>query len=239
MTLENLLKEEPHLAPYVGGLPAAAARNATLRTFAPHTVIHQKDEPLDSFGIVCRGAIRAVNEFENGNIYMVEKSDAVCFVGEVALLAGEEKSSVTIQTLTECRVLFLPRADFEAWIAADPSFLRLLCQSVAQKLYHSTYSKGERQYHSTRYLLLKYLLEQVEELGPGHPWPARIAKTRRQMSEEVGLVVKTLDRLIAALREEGVVSVQRGKVCLTQEQHRLAGARAREYQQQGKQIKTT
>lgn len=74
-----------------------------------------KDEVLTYFGIVCKGYHRVINEFENGNVFMIERNDPIDFVGEVTILAEKEKTSVTIETLTECTVLYFSRKDFEWW----------------------------------------------------------------------------------------------------------------------------
>lgn len=47
---------------------------------------------------------------------MIEKNEPIDFVGEVTILAGMEKTSVTIETLTETTVVYFPRKDFEDWI---------------------------------------------------------------------------------------------------------------------------
>ena len=76
-----------------------------------------------------------INEFENGNVYMIEKNEAIDFIGEVTLLAGYSNSSVTIETLTECTILFITKKDCEKWFAQDSHFLRLVAKHVAYKLY--------------------------------------------------------------------------------------------------------
>ena len=62
---------------------------------------------------------------------MIERNDPIDFVGEVTILAGKERTSVTIETLTECTVLYFSRKDFEDWIAKDIHLLRLVSQKVA------------------------------------------------------------------------------------------------------------
>ena len=47
---------------------------------------------MNYFGIIAKGEHRVINEFQNGNIYMIEKNEPVDFVGEVTILAGMEKN---------------------------------------------------------------------------------------------------------------------------------------------------
>lgn len=234
MTMEALLEQVPELAVYVEHMPQEIRGRFTLRTYPAHSIIHQKHDVIAAFGIVCRGQHRVINEFENGNIFMIEKNRAISFLGEVTLLAGKTVSSVTIETLTECLVLYISLEDFHAWIAQDIGFLRLLTQSISAKLYSASYSRGERQYYSVRYLVLKYLLEQSGEGLARGQRRVVVRQTRQQMGEELGLTVKTLNRTITALRDDGLIGIEKGKISVTPDQGRRMREAAGVYVRQSK-----
>ena len=108
MTLTDLRKKVPELENYLRYMPEELKTRCTIKTYPPKTIIHQKDAPLDYFGIVCEGYHRVINEFENGNVFMIERNDPIDFVGEVTILAGKPRTSVTIETTTACTVLYFP-----------------------------------------------------------------------------------------------------------------------------------
>ena len=219
MTLEELLLKVPELENYIRYMPEELKSRYTIKTYAPKTIIHQKDELLDYFGIVCEGYHRVINEFENGNVFMIERNDPIDFVGEVTILAGKERTSVTIETLTECTVLYFSRKDFEDWIENDIHFLRLVSRKVAYKLYRSSYNRGSKLFYPPQYLLLDYL---VKYLAEEHKSSGMIPKTRQQLYEEIGISVKTLNRTIQKLKEEHLVSTVKGKLSLSEEQMKAA-----------------
>ena len=220
MTLPELLIKVPELETYIRYMPDELRDRCTIRTYPPGTIIHQKDAELDYFGIVCEGYHRVINEFENGNVFMIERNDPIDFVGEVAILAGKSRTSVTLETTTECTVLYFTRKDFEDWIAKDIHFLRLVSQKVAYKLYRSSYNRGNRLFYPPQHLLLAYILQYIEE---SH---SSIVKcTREEIHEETGISVKTLNRTIRKLKEEGLVGITKGKISMTEEQQQ----KAREY----------
>ncbi len=215
MDFEELLRISPGLAELTVNMPEQLKTSFTLRRFAPNTIIHQKNTELTNFGIVCQGQHRVINEFENGNIFMIEKNSAISFIGEVTLLAGYTHSSVTIETITECLVMFISLAGFEAWISADNTFLRRVTQDISRKLYSASYSRGERQYYSVRYLVLRYLLEHAHAGLARGKQEVLIRQTRQQMAEEIGLTTKTLNRTLKELRESGLLDIQKGKVAIS------------------------
>lgn len=222
MRLDELLKKVPELEDYIRYMPEELKSRYTIRTFPPGYIIHQKHYPLDYFGIVCTGEHRVINEFENGNVFMIEKNEPIDFIGEVTILAGQEKTSVTIETLTECIVFMISRKDFEDWISKDIHFLRLVSQKVALKLYRSSYNRGARLFYPPNFLLLDYLLKYTKNAGIAPGKTILVKKKRNDLFEELGITVKTLNRTIQKLKEDGMLSIEKGKITMSYEQYQKA-----------------
>ena len=226
MTLDEVLKKVPALKDYLRHMPEEYKNRMTIKVHPPGYIIHQKDSPLDYFGIVASGEHRVINEFENGNIFMIEKNEPIDFIGEVTILAGMPKTSVTIETISESIILYISRADFEAWIAQDIHFLRLVSAKVALKLYRSSYNRGAKLFYPPQFLLLDYLISYVEPLISHTKEPfITIKKTRNDLYEEIGISVKTLNRTISKLKDEGLINIYKGKI--TMSQHQLDTAKHR------------
>lgn len=219
MTINEIVKRYPSLEDYVKNIPEEMKTRFTLRIFPPHSIIHQKGDEINTFGIVCSGRHRVINEFESGNIFMIEKNTAISFIGEVTLLAGKRTSSVTIESLTECHIIFFSREDFFQWIDQDIRLLRRLTQSISHKLYSASYSSGERQYHSTRYLVMKYLVKYCLEHRANESEQVFVSQTREEIGEELGMTVKTLNRAISALKEDGAIRLCKGKILISAQQY--------------------
>lgn len=234
MRYDELLELAPDLRNFAGRIPKELDGRFQLRTYPAHTLIHQKDSPLERIGILLRGTFRVVNEFENGNVFMIEMNEAVSFIGEVTLLAEAATTSVTIETVTDCLVASLPVETFDKWLRQDIGLLRAVSRHVAAKLYCSSYNRGERLFYSAKYVLLKYLVRQAEERGVRSAGQAVVSKTRRQISEEVGLTEKTVNRTLAQLVKDGVLSIQRGKAAFSAEQYHRAQRELRVYMSQSR-----
>lgn len=222
MTLEDLIREVPELEEYVRYMPDELWQRYTIRVYPPGTIIHQKDYTLTSFGLIVKGEHRVINEFQNGNVYMIEKNEPIDFVGEVTILAGMEKTSVTIETLTETTVVFFSRKDFEDWIAKDIHFLRLVSQKVAYKLYRSSYNRGARLFYPPHFILLDCILKAAAAMDIEKKQEIVLPKTRQALYEECGITVKTINRTVKKLKEDGLIFLTHGKISMTLEQHRKA-----------------
>lgn len=222
MRFAELLEIAPGFSAYTDRIPEELDGRFVIRTHPAHSIVRQKDSRLETVGILLSGTFRVINELENGNVFMIEMNDAVSFVGEVALMAGASHTSVTIEAVTDCLVAYLTAAEFDSWLAQDARFLKALGSHVARKLYFSSYHRGERQFYSSKYILLRYILSGISCAELERGGTAVLRKTRQQISEEVGMTIKTINRTLNGFCESGWVSICRGKVVLDREQHSRA-----------------
>lgn len=133
------------------------------------------------------------------------------------ILAEKPLTSVSIETLTECVVFMISREDFGMWIAQDIHLLRLVVHKIAYKLYRSSHNRDARLFYPPTFLFLYYMLK----FAPAHNIEKKgeviLQKTREGIREELGMTVKTINRTIAKLKEDGLIDTRKGKVVMSQE----------------------
>lgn len=224
MNWEELLQKAPGIEAYIRNMPPEIKNHCVIRVLPPGQIIHQKNYELDYFAFVCCGDHRAINEFENGNVYMIEKNEAIDFVGEVTILAGQERTSVTLETITECVLLQMPRKDFERWIKEDINLLYLVAKKVAFKLYRSSFKNGATLFYPPNFLLLEYLVQYADKHMGGSKTAVTVPFTRNQLEEELGINIKTLNRTIKKLKDTGMIGIMKGKLTFNKEQYDKAVA---------------
>ena len=222
MTLEQLEEQIPKLKNYTKNMPADIRSRCIVRKHPAGTLIHQKDMELDYFGIVAIGSDRVVNEFENGNVYMIESNESIDFIGEVTILAKMPRTSVTIEAVEECLVAYISRKDAEYWLSIDHNILSLVAEKVAYKLYRSSYHNGLKLFYPPSYLLLDYLVKYANFYSINQTSTITIAKTRQMLQEEIGVNVKTLNRTITQLKEDGFFTLCKGKITFNYSQYQKA-----------------
>lgn len=220
MEIEEILEKIPEMNEYIKNMPPHIKERSLVRVIAPGEIIHQKNYTLDYFAFVCSGEHRVINEFENGNIYMIEKNEPINFIGEVTILADEEKTPVTLEAITECILLQIPRKDFEQWIKEDINLLTLIAKKVAWKLYRSSSKNGSKLFYPPSFILLEYIIQYAEN-NPS-TYTIVIPLTREQLYEELGISIKTINRTIKKLKESNLINIVKGKISISEEQLKLA-----------------
>lgn len=222
MGIEELLEKIPEMNEYIKNMPEYLKSTCIIRKVSPGEIIHQKNYKLDYFAFVCSGEHRVINEFENGNVYMIEKNEPIDFIGEVTILAEEEKTSVTLEATTECILLQVPRRDFEEWIKQDIHLLRLITKKVAFKLYRSSSRNGAKLFYPPNFLILEYIIQYAENSKLENNKTLIIPLTREQLYEELGISVKTINRTIKKLKESRFIDIIKGKISINKQQLELA-----------------
>lgn len=142
------------------------------------------------------------------------------------------QTSVTIETITESIIMYISRENFEEWIKKDIHFLYLVSQKVALKLYRSSSNRGAKLFYPPTFLLLDYLIQyaQREEIKKGET--LILKQTREELYEEVSISVKTLNRTIGKLKQDGVISIIKGKIAISYDQYKLARKMVKYYVKQ-------
>ena len=235
MNCKDLVELNPDFEKFIANIPEKIENNFNLVHKKKHSIIHQQDEYLKSMGFVLKGKIKITSELDNGSIFLIEENEAICFISEVAFLSGHTTSSVTIECLTDCTIAYISREDFHYWIDNDINFLKIMCADVAEKLYYSSYNKGEYFFYPTKYTLLKYIKKHIDSATNNNTFTSvKINKTRQQISEELGIPLKTLNRLIYSFRDLKIINITKGKIEITSEQYNDFPSHLDRFKQQNK-----
>ena len=146
-----------------------------------------------------------------------KSDDIIVIVGDYEPFAGLTEFQNTIHAVTDCEALKIPTAGYMRWMRQDSRALfmraRIFAQTLAQEISH------ER-----KYLLLngkdRLVLYLTQAYGK---WEGTgeyvLQKTQAQLAQRIGMNVRTVQRSIRKLEEEGFLSCRGSKLCISQEQY--------------------
>ncbi len=200
---------------FIDNMPDYVKQNYFIRRYDIGTIIHTKETCLDFFGILVVGKTRVINEFENGNIFMLETNDAIDYIGDVTILANQVTASVTIEAAAESVVFCVPRKYAEQWLFSNITVLAKVSARVAFKLYRKSIDMGMRSFYPSEFIFIDYLIKVGSEtITPTQPC-YKINQTRVAISEELGMNIKTLNRVITKLKGKNLFGLDKGKLVLS------------------------
>lgn len=175
------------------------------------------DDSCSQVFFLLKGRLQAIEEHTGGMPFrfMEMAPDPVQIIGDFELFTGSARRYITLTVLEPSVLLVLPAGAYLYWIKNDANALFLrICMLMSQM---SEQSRHEREYLflDNRTRLLLYLQDEYRKSGGSD---CLIRDTRDETAAKIGCSVRTLNRIIFSLREDGLITIYRGKIKLSARQ---------------------
>ena len=171
----------------------------------------QAGEPCINIEIILSGKASGVEWPMHGHSYPFKDFGPGDFLGEIESFAGMRQYRVSVVALTDCRVLVIPVFCYMEWMHADVDALYMRTQKNVTRLLSQTADTRKYLFMDGRERLMLYLIRKYERKGRADN-TCSLKQTRSQMAEEIGFSIKTMDRSIKKLEEEGMLRLEKGKI---------------------------
>lgn len=215
---------ELHLAalrrvPYFRGseerVLAGIASSSRLETHAAGHAVFRQGDKARGFYIVVAGQVKVVRANEAGDETVMHLMAEGDFIGEVPLHA-EADYPATAVSVSESRLLFVPREVLFGAIRRDPEIAFRLLSSLSRRLLHlvSRFEGLTRQSAGAR--LARHLLEAADRDGAkkGSAVEIPLALSRTEIGRLVGATRETVSRTLSSWEKSGWISLDRKRVRL-------------------------
>ena len=139
-------------------------------------------------------------------------------ISDLEVLSGKFINAATAIALEDTVALRVPISDFADELRKTPEFLYYVSTSMARKMFRSSYERGRNLYRVGMYKVAVYLTKYVEITG-FQQGRSKILKRREEIAKEIGISIRTVNRAICALKEDKVVSIEKGKIIINEKQY--------------------
>ena len=211
-------EEESKFRTYFDNAPAEVLSMLSLEKRYADRYLVEESDPIDRIYILLEGQVKAVDFRVKGSSYEYARFEGVSFLGSMESVFGEDCYMANIITVTPCTIVSLPRRSFENWINNDLAALRRETKMMRQTLLENG--------RENRMLLLLngmerliYLLARICGSMP-EAEEYLLHVNRQELAEQTGTSVKTVNRSMKKLEEDGFLRRQGHKVKITQIQYR-------------------
>ena len=196
-------------------IPENIRQHTTKRTFQPGDVVVRKGEKADHVYLLTAGKLRVSNEFESGQRYTFASLEVPDLMGDLEVLAGQEHFAATNEAITECQMLSMSAETFMQWMRTDNDFAVAVAQLLASKMYPTSNEAGRVKFQPSQERFEEYL---AKRLGDIETDLFILHTSRQQIADDIGTSVKTVNRCVTRMRDEGGLSLLHGKITLNREQ---------------------
>ena len=180
-------------------------------------IIHE-GEPCDTIYIILKGDIVGLDYQKLGKVYYFMDFTQMYIVGDFEIFSESPTYGVSIRASEDCEILAIPAALYWQWIQHDENALLLRIKNVMSTLTSESVNHRKYMFMSCKERLMKYLVESYACKREKNTCILRLNRTQTELSDRVGFNVRSVQRSIAALEKENLITLESGKITVSQEQ---------------------
>jgi cAMP-binding proteins - catabolite gene activator and regulatory subunit of cAMP-dependent protein kinases len=219
IALNNTLTGErrKYLNNYLSNAPRWLLESFQVVQKPKNSIFIQETKPVDYVYFLIDGIVRAIEYRFFGIEYDYMWFYPVKVFGAMEILLNIPNYKTTLMTVTPCKLLIIPKSKYEKWLMNDINALRMEIESMGHYLLEQ--ARKERVFlflqGSDRVM---YLFTQIYEQNENKE-KCVLTITRKELSERSGLSIKTINRSINIMEENGYLSRTGHKIIITKKQY--------------------
>lgn len=211
-------KARQWLVEYIRLMPPELLGKCLLVKRAKDASLVRMGDAADSVYLLISGEVRIMNELPQGTVYSFAKLYAPAMLGEYEVLGNFAYYRATVVCETDCTFVYLTKNDFLAWMKKSHEAIFKLAVQIVKKN-ASQVSRDRAFLFTTGESRLAYHLAQYYE-NKAEQGVCELSIPRRQLADEIGFCVKTIDRCIGKFKSLGMLGRRGMKITINAEQYR-------------------
>lgn len=193
-----------------------------LKTFAVEelekgSIFVREGEPADTIYLIGEGMIKATDYRIYGIPFDFMLFSKLYAYGAMEILMDQENYLTTLQTVTKCTVLKIPRAMYRQWLKQDCGAMqreaRLMGEYLLEQARNSRSFLFLQGANRLAYLFIKRYEKYAED------GTLTIKSDRQELADFTGLCVKTITRSIQKFVREGYLTKNRSTILIDSVQY--------------------
>lgn len=177
----------------------------------------RENAPADAVFFIGKGIIKAVDYRIYGIAFDFMRFEGLYAMGGMEVVMDQDTYRTTLQTVTPCTFVKIPRDKFAEWLSTDIRALKQEAKAIGEYLLEQGRS-------SRAYLFLQgadrlglVLMDMYQKYARNGL--LQIDGTRQELSDSSGLCVKTVNRAIKKFENDGWITRRGNKLSINKEQY--------------------
>ena len=212
----DYISKNDYLKRYFEDIPREELRkHCRLVIYKPQNIIVKKGEHINFIGIIISGRALLVNEFANGNAYILKELKLLSIIGDIEIVSLAKGSACTIESIDECTLIVVDDKVFLNWMKLYHGFTLHVARRLAERFHESSNENGKYMVYNSNYSLISTIINVVDNITGGKTaenFNIRLKNTRKELGERIGLNERTINRLLQKLKNENLISINSGKI---------------------------
>lgn len=209
--------QEAYFRNYFSNAPDAVLNAIRIEKICQDHLLTEENEPIEKIYVLMEGVVKAIDYRVKGSAYEYARFEAVTVIGSMECVFGIQEYITTLVTSTPCTLLVIPRSVYESWLWEDTNALRAEAQSMRSYLLDRTRESRVMILLNGAERLVYVLIKECKKVGSMDEYILSI--NRQELADQCGFSVKTVNRSLKKLEEDGLLSKNGHKIRISQSQY--------------------
>lgn len=219
MELQNSLprKQSETLNKLLSNAPRWVLESTQVVTKKKNTIFVEENTPADTVYILVDGTVRAIDYRIRGVVYDYMWFHAIKVFGSMEIFFEIPLYMTTLKTVTDCTMLVMSRASFDKWIWDDKNALRMEVARIGDYLLEESRNERVILFLQGVDRIIYLLTKNYEAEDPKDEYIVGIS--RQELAERSGFSIKTVNRAVQKLQEDGFIGRKGRRIVISKEQY--------------------
>lgn len=177
----------------------------------------REGEPVEAVYFVGAGIVKATDYRIYGISFDFMLFTKTYAYGGMEIIMDIETYRTSLQTVTDCILVKLPKAQFNKWMKTDIQSLRHEAKLMGEYLLEQARNVRAFLFLQGSDRLAMLLISRYEKYAGGGV--LRVNNDRKELSDFTGLSVKTITRSVKKLQEDGLITRERNQIVIDEKQY--------------------
>lgn len=176
-----------------------------------------QQDALNGIYILVSGTVSVLEEYTTGNAYVFQENTAPTIFGEMESFADMDCYIASLIAKTDCTFLVISKSDYM-------HFMRTHVELYAKRMKEDLSSVLQRGHRDRWTLQLQgverirlYMIRKYKKTGKNQQY--ELCATRQSIADETGLSLKTVQRAMKELKQQGDITTQGHKILISEKQY--------------------
>lgn len=182
----------------------------------------KENAPADAVFFIGKGVIKAVDYRIYGIAFDFMRFEGLYAMGGMEVVMDLDTYKTTLQTVTPCTFVKIPREKFAEWLSTDIRALKQEAKMIGEYLLEQGRSSRAYLFLQGADRLALVFMDMYKKYSKNGL--LLIDSTRQALSDASGLCVKTVNRAVKKFENDGWISRQGSKITINAEQYETINA---------------
>ena len=210
-----------YLSKLIKYMPEAIAKELIYTEVKKGDYIVNEGNPCENVYILLKGQVIGIDHQKSGRIYSFMDFTKMYVIGDFEVFGDCTEYCISVKAAEDCKLLTIQAGRYLRWIQHDENALFLRLNNILKSVVFEKKLDREYLFMGCKERLISFLMRLYHKESNEGGGVLRVDLTQAELADKIGFNLRSVQRSIASLEEEGVITNKNGKILISQKQYEL------------------